>query len=228
VYGLVGAAVTEALVHPQSAGPSGGLNVRLEDLAELVAASEVVVVGPGIGTSDSAAKLARDIVAEVPAPVVVDADGLNAIGSELDLVAAAPGIRILTPHPGEAARMLNCASSAIQEDRPAASRTLADRSGAIVILKGYRTLIAAPGKVTVVNSTGNPGMATGGTGDVLAGVVAALVGQGMEPFRAAWVGAFVHGSAGDAVAAKVGELSLMAGDLADALPEAFTALEEIP
>jgi len=226
VYELIGGAATEALVHPMRAGDDGALVATAAEMADLVAAANAAVIGPGLGTGTDAVTLVRELVRSAPLPVVVDADGLNALGDELVTVTESAGVRILTPHPGEAGRLLGCDTQEVQADRPAAARELADRSGAIVVLKGYRSLIAAPGQVTVVNPTGNPGMATGGTGDVLAGAIGALVAQGLDPFRAAWVGAWLHGAAGDAVAAEVGEISMTAGDLAAALPAAFAAVEE--
>ena len=226
VYEMIGAAASEALVHPLPAGEDGTLAASAADLADLIEPATAVVLGPGLGSGAGAATLVRELVRSVPLPVVVDADGLNALADGLEAVAQSAGVRILTPHPGEASRLLGCDTQHVQADRPAAARQLADRSGAIVVLKGHRSLIAAPGQVTVVNPTGNPGMATGGTGDVLAGAIGALIGQGLEPFRAAWVGAWLHGAAGDAAAAEVGEISMTAGDLAAALPAAFAAIAE--
>jgi NAD(P)H-hydrate epimerase len=119
------------------------------------------------------------------------------------------------------ARLLHTDTDTVQADRPAAVAALVERTGAVVVLKGHRTLIGAPGEVTVVNPTGNPGMATGGTGDVLTGVIAALVGQGMAPFEAAWFGVWTHGLAGDLAALDCGETALVAGDLIEWLPEAL-------
>ncbi len=222
IYDLVGAGVTEALVHPWDEAESTPV------LDEWIAAANALVVGPGLGTGSPATELARSLVRSSPVPTVVDADGLNALVGDLEPLREAPAARILTPHPGEAGRLLEISTADVQGDRVGAARALADRSGSIVVLKGHRTLIAAPGEVTVVNPTGNPGMATGGTGDVLAGVIGALVGQGTDPFRAAWVGAWLHGTAGDLVASDLGEASLIAGDLADALPAAFAVLESAP
>jgi NAD(P)H-hydrate epimerase len=226
VHEIVGAAVPEALVRPVAAGPEGGHAGAASDFAEPLGAADAIVVGPGMGKAAGTAKLIRELIAGAALPMVVDADGLNALGDDLAPVAAAPAPRILTPHPGEAGRLLGRDAATVQADRPSAAHELADRSGAIVVLKGHRTLVAAPGRVTVVNPTGNAGMATGGTGDVLAGVTAALMGQGTDPFRAACAGAWLHGAAGDLVADQLGERSLLAGDLADALPEAFAAVQE--
>lgn len=226
VYEMIGAAATEALVHAMPAGDDGMLAVTAADIADLLESATAVVIGPGLGTGTAAAALVRELVHGTSLPVVVDADGLNALGDGLATIAEAAGPRILTPHPGEAGRLLGCDTREVQADRPGAARQLADHSGAIVVLKGYRSLIAARGQVTVVNPTGNPGMATGGTGDVLAGAIGALIGQRLGAFRAAWVGAWLHGAAGDAVAAELGEISMTAGDLAAALPAAFAAIEE--
>ncbi len=224
VYEMVGGAAVEALVHPMRVADDGTLGVAAKDLEELIERATAVVIGPGLGGGSVVATLVRDLVRGAELPVVVDADGLNAL-DDLALVAKSAEVRILTPHPGEAGRLLGCETSEVQANRPAAARALADRSGAIVVLKGHRSLVAAPGRVTVVNPTGNPGMATGGTGDVLAGAIGALLGQGLDPFRAAWVGAWLHGAAGDAATAEVGEISMTAGDLAAALPAAFAAIE---
>ena len=129
---------------------------------------------------------------------------------------------MLTPHPGELARLLGMSTADAQADRLAAVRMLAERSGAIVILKGYRSLVCDPQLTVAINPTGNPGMATGGSGDVLTGLLAALIGQGVEPFAAARLGAFLHGEAGDIAAERVGEISLIASDIVDALPDAFS------
>ncbi len=225
-YELIGAAAVEALVHPMPSAADGTLHATAQDLAELMTAASAAVIGPGLGVGAHVGSLVRELVTSAALPLVVDADGLNTLEGELEIVAEATAVRVLTPHPGEAGRLLGCDTSHVQADRPAAARQLADRSGAIVVLKGYRSLIAAPGRATVVNPTGNPGMATGGTGDVLAGVIGALLGQGLDPFQAAWVGAWLHGAAGDAVAAQVGEISMTAGDLAAGLPAAFAAVEE--
>jgi NAD(P)H-hydrate epimerase len=152
-------------------------------------------------------------------PAVVDADALNAFAGDLEaLRSAAP--RILTPHPGEAARLLGCSTTEIQDDRAAAARALAARSGAIAILKGARTVIATPEGELCVNPTGGPSLAAGGSGDVLAGLVGALLGQGRSAWDAARVAAYVHGLAGD-LGPTVGGL---ASELASRIPSAWQAL----
>jgi NAD(P)H-hydrate epimerase len=127
---------------------------------------------------------------------------------------------VLTPHPGEAGRLLGIPADEVQSGRPGAARALARLTGSVVVLKGHRTIVD-DGTRRIVNRTGNPGMATGGTGDVLAGVIGALLAQGLAPFEAAVLGARVHGRAGDLAARDLGQVSLMATDLLDALPRAF-------
>jgi hydroxyethylthiazole kinase-like uncharacterized protein yjeF len=131
---------------------------------------------------------------------------------------------VLTPHPGELGQLLGLSTSEIQEDRLAAVRRAAAETGAVVVLKGSRTLIASPTGEVHVNPTGNPGMATGGSGDVLTGLIAALLAQGLEGLDAARLGVYLHGLAGDLVAEDQGVAGLAAGDLIEALPAAFSAL----
>jgi hydroxyethylthiazole kinase-like uncharacterized protein yjeF len=177
---------------------------------------DVAVIGPGLSRAPEVVDALRELVPQLTIPFVLDADGLNAFEGHPDLLARGQAPRVLTPHPGEAARLLGRPV----EDRKAAVEELAKRLLAVTLLKGHRTLIS-DGARTVVNTTGNPGMATGGTGDVLSGVIGALIGQGMSPFDAAVYGARVHGKAGDLAKRRVGEISLMATDLLDFLPAAF-------
>jgi NAD(P)H-hydrate epimerase len=153
---------------------------------------------------------------------VADADALNAFAGVALPRRAAP--TILTPHPGEMARLAATSTRDVVEQRLDVARAFAERSGALVVLKGQRTLVADPSGRVAVNPTGNPGMATGGTGDVLAGILGALVARGLDVWIAATAGVFVHGLAGDRAAARLGEPSLIAGDLVEALPEAIRAL----
>ena len=164
------------------------------------------------------------IVASAPVPVVVDADGLNAIAADLESLRRAPGVRILTPHPGEMARLCDRSTAEVQGRRLEVAREIARRSGAVVVLKGAGTVTAAPDGRAVVNTTGGPILGTGGTGDVLAGLIGALLAQGVEPFAAACLGVFLHGAAGDRIAARLGDSGLLASELADEIPLARRAL----
>lgn len=189
--------------------------------------ADAVVVGPGIGRSAAVADIVRSLWHHVRRPAVFDADGLWVLARSGagDLVRPA-GPRILTPHAGEMLRLLGCDPAAPPPGGRSwlegEARRLAAVSDAVVVLKGAGTLIAAPGDEWR-NGTGNPGMATAGTGDVLSGVVAALLAQGMPPAAAARLGVWVHGRAGDAAAADLGETSLTARDLLDRLHVGFRA-----
>jgi NAD(P)H-hydrate epimerase len=158
--------------------------------------------------------------------LVIDADGLNAFEGALQRLRERSSPTILTPHPGEMGRLLGRPTSEVTADRLGAAREAARRSGAIVVLKGYRSLIATPDGEVWINPTGNPGMATGGTGDVLTGMLLGLLAQGLEPLTAAQVGVFAHGLAGDLVARRAGERGLRASDLIEELPAAWRALAE--
>jgi NAD(P)H-hydrate epimerase len=192
-----------------------------DQLFAYAARCDVAVIGPGLSLAPPVAEAVRELVGGIEIPFVLDADGLNAFQDHPDLLAKGKGARVLTPHPGEASRLLGRPIGEIQEDRRAAALELARRFMAVVVLKGHRSVVTDGSKV-FVNRTGNPGMATGGTGDVLAGVIGALLGQKLPPFHAACLGVEVHGRAGDLAARKVGEVSLMATDVLEALPEAFT------
>jgi NAD(P)H-hydrate epimerase len=199
-------------------------------LAALERACDVMVIGPGLTAGQETASLVRDLVATAQVPVVLDADGLNAYaGRSGELEAQVP--LVVTPHPGEMARLLSppggqpVGAAQVQEDRIGVARTLATRRSCYVILKGHRTVIADPEGDVWINTTGNPGMASGGTGDALTGIVAALLAQGISPLESCALAVYVHGLAGDLAAADIGETSLMAGDLIDYLPEAFLHLE---
>ena len=188
-------------------------------IVELAEAATVVACGPGMGRSLGLNVLVSWLYTHLPNPMVVDADGLNALATRTEVLSQPAGPRILTPHPGEFARLLGKRRVCSDERQPAAVE-LAKRSGAVVVLKGHRTLVT-DGLSHTVNSTGNPGMATGGSGDVLTGLVAALAAQGLPPLDAARLGVYLHGLAGDLAARELGQESLIAADLIRFLPEAF-------
>jgi NAD(P)H-hydrate epimerase len=179
--------------------------------------ANVLALGPGLGTSDGAAGVVRNLLTTTDTPAVVDADGLNVL-SPFDLKRAAP--LILTPHPGEFARLSGQPAPKTHEERLAAAVTFAKTHNLILLLKGHRTIVT-DGDRYFVNTTGNPGMATGGSGDVLTGLLAALLGQKLDPFDAACLGAHLHGAAGDHAASEFGEVSMTAWDLLNALPRAI-------
>ena len=194
------------------------------ELVRLAAERDAVALGPGIGRSDETQKLAAGLVAEIVPPLVLDADGLYSLDGVREAVRGRSAPTVLTPHPGEAARLLGSSAAAINADRISAAQRLSDRFGAVVVLKGAATVVAEPGGRALVNPTGGPALATGGTGDVLTGVVAALLARGLDAFEAAAAAAYLHGAAGDRVARLRGAVGGLAGDVAEALPEAIADL----
>jgi NAD(P)H-hydrate epimerase len=213
--------MTEPLMESSEGLLSAGAAARAQDL---LGNRDTLALGPGLGTDPGTAKAVRLLALSARRAAVIDADGLNALALDHDSVlglreAAAP--RILTPHPGEAARLLGLTARDVQADRLSAVRTLAERTGAVVVLKGDRTLVARPNGTVAVNATGNAGMATAGSGDVLTGVIAAFLARGLDPFDAARLAVFVHGDAGDRAAARRGADGMIASDLLDDLGAAI-------
>ncbi len=194
-------------------------------LARVTSGASVVACGPGLGRSAGVTACVQHLYRVVTQPLVMDADGLNAFAAEPGVLAGAAGPRVLTPHPGELRRLLGdiASDASIDTLRERAIR-LAAEHGIVVVLKGHRTLITDGVRCTF-NRTGNPGLATGGSGDVLTGLIGALLGQGLEPFGAAQLGVYLHGLAGDLAAAALGQISLVARDLLEYLPAAFQARE---
>jgi NAD(P)H-hydrate epimerase len=198
-----------------------------ERIMELADAATVIACGPGLGRSAGLDQLVGRLYQEIAKPLVVDADGLNALASQREVLASAPGARILTPHPGEFARLnpsVGRGDSVFQREHAAIEMAL--RSRIVVVLKGHRTLVT-DGQRQWHNFTGNPGMATGGSGDSLTGLITALACQGLEAYDAARLGVFLHGLAGDLAAKELGQVSLIAGDLVRYLPAAFRQLEKL-
>lgn len=202
--------------------------LTIDELKVIAAGKTALIVGPGIGVSDATRELVAWLVregAQPGRPLLIDADGLNVIAAlGPSTLKSAHGPVVLTPHPGEIARLLEISTAAVNADRIGAARRLADISGAAVLLKGARTVIATPDGHLFVNSSGNPGMATPGMGDVLSGIIGALLGQGMAAGDALALGAFVHGLAADRLAERRGPVGYLAGDLAAELPAAFATL----
>lgn len=230
--GLVRLAVPEVCLDVVAAYEPSYMTIPLPSTAEgqIAAAAEdtirrwadsatCVAVGPGLGRSGQLDALVGNLYREEPKPMVVDADGLNALATRRELLSQHAGPRILTPHPGEFARLLG-QDRVAAEDRNSAAVALARRSGAIIVLKGHRTCIT-DGTRTYLNTTGNPGMATGGSGDVLTGLVTALVCQGLDPMAAARLAVHLHGLAGDLAADAIGQVAMIASDLLRFLPQSI-------
>jgi NAD(P)H-hydrate epimerase len=192
------------------------------DYEQLLAASHgkgAVAVGPGLGTAEETGQVVRKLYRELRQPMVVDADGLNLLAGEVAVLAAGP--RVLTPHPGEMSRLAGISTMEIQGKRRAVAAEFAKRHGVYLVLKGAATIIAAPDGRLAINPTGNPGMAAGGMGDVLTGLIGGLLAQGVAPFEASCLGAYVHGLAGDRLVRAGRPFGFLASELAAEIPAAF-------
>jgi NAD(P)H-hydrate epimerase len=191
-------------------------------IAELQKGKSVLAIGPGISRNPETADLVRRLIAASQASTVLDADGLNAFEGRADELNGRGRTLVITPHPGEMARLLGCTGADVQKDRLNVARKFARDHELIVVLKGHRTLVVRPSGEAWVNTTGNPGMSTGGTGDILTGMVAGMIAQNSkQAFEAVLAGVHLHGLAGDVMRERVGEHSLVATDLLQGLPEAF-------
>lgn len=181
---------------------------------------DVIALGPGLGHGEAITGIVSSLLAQSAVPIVVDADGLNALVGHTDRIRNRPAPLVLTPHPGEFARLVGASIATVQSRRRELAVQFAADHHLVLVLKGHGTLVT-DGRRLYQNLTGNPGMATGGTGDVLTGLIAALLGQKLEPFAAAQLGVHLHGLAGDLARDALGEVSLIASDLLSFLPRAF-------
>ncbi len=193
------------------------------DIIEKLKKNDVCAIGPGLGNVDDIRAIIGEMLKE-DTPCVIDADGLNAISGDIDILKGKNCQVILTPHPGEMARLTGMSIEDIEKDRVGAATRLATEYNVVVVLKGHKTVVAAPSGEVHINESGNSGMASGGMGDVLTGVIVSFIGQGLEVYNAAILGVFVHGLSGDLAAAELGETGLVAGDVIEKLPYAIKGL----
>lgn len=184
----------------------------------------VIGIGPGMGVGQKAKKFLKSILKKVSVPIVLDADALNIIAEDSKILKSFRTPTVLTPHPGEMSRLCKKSVSYIQKNRVKVAKNFSQKHGVYVVLKGFRTVIATPDGEIFINSTGNPGMATAGMGDVLTGVIASLIAQGMKFQEAIIAGVYLHGKAGDRVAARLGDRGLLATDVIEELPKTLHCL----
>lgn len=213
IYGIEAVKLNEPVIFPL---PDAGGRLSADAVPEILTRlpqMDAVLVGPGLGQSEGTLAVVRAVLEKAECPVVVDADGINVLSAHRDLLRGRKLPTILTPHDGEFARL----GGVIGEDRMAAAAALAEELGCVVLLKGHETCIT-DGTDGYLNPTGNPGMAVGGSGDVLAGVITALLGAGLSPLEAAACGAWLHGAAGDRCAAELGQYGMLPTDMLSALP----------
>jgi NAD(P)H-hydrate epimerase len=230
VLATVSAGAPEMMTAPLAATDAGTASLRNLDygrFADMAKGKSVLAVGPGLSMQSETQQFIRHIVSETELPLILDADGLNAYAGMADHLneRKAPALAV-TPHPGEMARLLGLTVKEVQARRLEVALEAAGRWRAYVILKGFHSILATPSGNAYVNTTGNPGMATGGTGDVLTGILAGLTAQfGIEDWaRVLGMGVYLHGLAGDIAASRVGHAPMIATDLIEAIPEAYSQI----
>ena len=226
IYIPVASKLTEVMVAPVPQTGEGTLSREaLPVLKGLLERSDVLALGPGLSTNPQTAEAVRKLVSLTRLPTVLDADGLNALAGYTDGLKKAGRALVLTPHPGEMARLAGITTAEVQRERLKTARHWSSEWGVVLALKGARSIVAGPDGRAYINSTGNPGMASGGSGDVLTGIIAGLLAQGMEAALAAAAGVYLHGLAGDMAARDKGMMGIIAGDILDSLPEALKTVE---
>jgi NAD(P)H-hydrate epimerase len=219
---IIQSQVVEAMAVPSAESIEGTLGIgSSEELLKAAVKMSAAAIGPGLSTHHETAQVVRNLIQRLTIPAVIDADGLNALVGFLDILKRANASMILTPHPGEMGRLLGISSSEVQKDRIEIAASFARKHRVTVVLKGAATVVATPQGWVFVNSTGNPGMASGGTGDVLTGMIGSFLAQGYSASQAACLGVYLHGRAGDLAAEEKGEASMIAGDLIEKLPQAI-------
>ena len=219
--------LTEAmfLVLPET--KEGSLSVpALPEIVHAIQRMDAVGIGPGLSQQSQTKELVRQLLPVVTKPLVLDADGLNALADDIGLLKKRSLPMILTPHPGEMGRLITLSAEDVQRDRERIAQEFAKKYRVVLALKGHRTIVANYDGALFVNETGNPGMATGGSGDVLTGMIAGLLGQKLSLFDAARLGVYLHGLAGDLAAEERGEIGLIASDLVDRIPLAIRKYQQ--
>ena len=213
IYQIEAVKLNEAIVFPLP-DKGGKLSSRaIPEIMERLPEMDAVLIGPGLGQSNDTLAVVNMVLGAAPCPVVLDADGINVTAAHKDILRGRTNPTILTPHAGEFTRL----GGSILSDRQAAAEEMARELGCILLLKGRGTVIT-DGETTYINPTGNPGMAVGGSGDVLSGIITALLGQGISPLEAAACGAWLHGVAGDICAAQIGQYGMLPTDMVEVLP----------
>jgi NAD(P)H-hydrate epimerase len=212
--------VTEVMTEPLPDFGGGFLGVdSWAKVKEMLKGKTIVALGPGLSDLDETVRLVHKVIETSAVPLIIDADGLNAIAENPGILNKTEVPVVVTPHPGEMARLMRTTTQNIQHNRVEHAKNFSMQYGVIVVLKGARTIIAEPAGQIYINPTGNPGMASGGMGDVLTGMLAGLASQGLSPLVASQLAVFVHGRIGDLIAQEKAEIGIMATDLIDRIPE---------
>jgi hydroxyethylthiazole kinase-like uncharacterized protein yjeF len=227
IYPILATKCTEVMATPvPEVAPGAVGHAAYDSILRQLAAAEVGVIGPGLGRDSSTWRLVVDVAQHARCPLVIDADGLNALAEAPRVKRKLGARRVLTPHPGELGRLTGKTAEQINADRPAAARSAARDWGAIVVLKGAHTVVADPDGRLSIDPHAVPALATGGTGDVLSGVIGGLIAQGLEPFAAAVTGVYVHAAAGRRISERIGDSGLLAGDLLPEIPLVMNILRQ--
>lgn len=213
IYAIEAVKLTEPVVFPLPEEDGMLSKAAIDQILIRLPNVDAVLIGPGIGCSEGTFSVVEAILKEYKGPIVLDADGINVLAGHIDILRGRTGTTILTPHEGEFRRI----SDRLTDDRIASAKGFAEDTNTIVLLKGHSTVIT-DGSTCYANPTGNPGMAVGGSGDVLSGIITALLGQGIAPLQAAACGAWIHGSAGDICAEEIGQYGMLPTDMLNVLP----------
>ncbi|MCM8790410.1 MAG: NAD(P)H-hydrate dehydratase [Candidatus Omnitrophica bacterium] len=225
LYPIMAGKLTEVMVRPFFETKDMSISLLAEkEILAFCEKCDAVALGPGISQNKETQQLVRILTGKINKPMVIDADGINCLAGHADILKQAKAPIVLTPHPGEMSRLCGKDISEIQQNRKDVALKFASEYNTVLVLKGHGTVVASPAGDCYINETGNEGMATGGTGDILTGMIASFIGQGTEPFVAAVLGAYFHGLAGDLALKEKGILSLLATDLLHKLPDALKTL----
>jgi hydroxyethylthiazole kinase-like uncharacterized protein yjeF len=227
IYPILAVKCTEVMATPVSEVAPGAVgHAAYSSILAQLAGADVGIIGPGLGRDSSTWRLVVDLAQHAKCPLVIDADGLNALSESRQIKGKLGNARVLTPHPGELGRLMGKTAEAINADRPAAARKAAEDWGAVVVLKGAHTLVAHPDGRISEDPHEVPALATGGTGDVLSGIIGGLIAQGSDPFTAAVTGVFIHAAAGRRISERLGDSGLLASDLLPEIPLVMNVIRQ--
>lgn len=225
IYPVCATNILESVYYPLEETSNGVISSKNTDfLLEMCEKSSAVVIGCGLSVCDDTKNLVQSVITNCEKPLVIDADALNCICNKPEILKNLKAPAIITPHPGEMARILHSTPKTVNSNRENTAIDFAKKFGVVTVLKGAGTIIASPDGEVYINHTGNSGMATGGSGDVLSGIIGSLLAQGASPINAAAAGVFLHGTIGDLAAEKLGKISMLPTDMIDMIPTAYLKL----
>ena len=225
IYPVCATNILESVYYPLEETSNGVISsIKTDFLLEMCENSSAVVIGFGLSVCDDTKNLVQSVITNCEKPLVIDADALNCICNKPEILKNLKAPAIITPHPGEMARLLHSTPKTVNSNRENTAINFAKKFGVVTVLKGAGTIIASPDGEVYINHTGNSGMATGGSGDVLSGIIGSLLAQGAAPINAAAAGVFLHGTIGDLAAEKLGKISMLPTDMIDMIPTAYLKL----